>query len=407
MTATTDSPRAWLVAVAAALASGLSFGTAYTFGAFFEAMADEFGTGRGPTALVFGVTLLLFFGLGVVSGPLADRTGPRPLVVAGALLMAAGLAATSVVDHVALGYLTYGVGVGAGGGLIVTPMFSTVGGWFTTRRAVALGVTAAGNGLGTLVLVPAAERLIGDHGWREAYRTLAAVDLVLLLVAAAALAPPPVRAAVRARSHMAAVWATAAFRRIFVTGVLFSVALFVAFAFTVSFATDAGVSSSRAALLVGLIGASSIIGRIGLTALSGRVGSVRMYQGCLAAQPLAFAVWLVADDSYPLLVAFALLLGVAYGGFVAIGPEVAAHLFGVTGLGSVMGLMFLGAGLGGLVGPPAAGWLADATDDRALPIALGIVVTAVGAALALAIPTEPVGAERAGQGDGTGTPVTP
>ena len=51
----------------------------------------------------------------------------------------------------------------------------------------------------------------------------------------------------------------------------------------------------------------------------------------------------------------ALLLGVGYGGFVALGPEVALGYFGVTGLGGVMGLMFLAFGLGGLIGPPFAG----------------------------------------------------
>ena len=36
-----DSPRAWGVAVGAALASGTGFGTAYTFGAFFDAMFED------------------------------------------------------------------------------------------------------------------------------------------------------------------------------------------------------------------------------------------------------------------------------------------------------------------------------------------------------------------------------
>jgi predicted MFS family arabinose efflux permease len=167
---------------------------------------------------------------------------------------------------------------------------------------------------------------------------------------------------------------------------LFSISLFIAFGFVVDFATAEGVSSSRAALLVGIIGAASVVGRLGLTALSGRVPAVRLLQGCLAAQPLAFAVWLVAGGTYPLLVCFALLLGVAYGGFVALGPETAAVLFGVVGLGGVMGLMFLGAGLGGLVGPPLAGWLADASAGSTVPIALALGVAVVAFVLSLGIP---------------------
>jgi MFS family permease len=396
-----DSARGWSVAVAGGLASGVSFGTVYTFGAFFDAMADDLGSGRGATALVFGVTLLLFFGTGVVSGPLSDRFGPRPLVFSGAALLAAGLALTSEVDGVLGGYLTYGVGVGVGGGLIITPMYVAAGGWFVRRRALAMGVVATGNGLGTLLLVPFAERLIADHGWRTAYLVLAVLDLVLLCAAGLVVARAPIPTAPPALAHMRAVAVLPAFRRLFLTGLLFSVSLFIAFGFVVDFATEDGVSSSRAALLVGIIGAASVVGRLGLTALSGRWPAVRLLQGCLAVQPVAFMVWLSAGDSYPLLVAFALLLGTAYGGFVALGPEAVAVLFGVVGLGGAMGLLFLGSGLGGLVGPPLAGWLADSSDGTTLPIALAIGVAAVAFALSLAIPTSgqapPATAAAAGQ----------
>jgi MFS family permease len=382
-----DSPTGWRVALAAAVACGTAFGTVYTFGAFFDAMADDLDAGRGSTALVFGVTLFLFFGFGVVSGPVADRFGPRRLVLGGAVLLSAGLALTSQVDDVALGYLTYGIGVGLGGGLIVTPMYAVAGGWFVRRRAVAMGVVATGNGLGTLLLVPLAERLIDDHGWRSAYRSLAVLDLVVLVAAGLLVLRPPVPPAPPALERMRVVAATARFRRLFVVGLLFSVSLFIAFGFVVDFATDDGVSKSRAALLVGIIGASSVVGRLGLTSVSGRVASVRILQGCLAAQPVAFLLWLRAEGSYPMLVAFAVVLGVAYGGFVALGPEVTALLFGVVGLGGVLGLLFLSSGIGGLIGPPLAGWLADTYDGRAVPITLALVVSVVAFALSLGIPT--------------------
>ncbi len=386
-----DTKLAWRVAVGAAIASGTGFGTAYTFGAFFDAMSDDFGSGRGATALVFGITLLLFFGLGVISGPLSDRAGPRRLVVTGAILVASGLMLTSRVDNVFVGYLTYGLGVGVGGGLIVTPMYATAGGWFVRHRAVAMGLVASGNGLGTLLLVPFAESLIDAHGWRTAYLLLGLVDLCLFSVAALALAKPPIHAAPPpALAHMRAILRIPAFRLMFATGLLFSVSLFIAFAFIVDFATDEGISSSRAALLVGIIGATSIVGRLGITALSSRVKAVRLLQGCLAAQPVAFVLWYLSDGSYPVLVAFALTMGIAYGGFVALGPEVAAVLFGVVGLGGIIGLQFLGAGLGGLLGPTTAGFLADASDGQTVPILFALGASVVTVLLSLGLPTEQV-----------------
>lgn len=381
-----DSLRGWTVAIAGAVASGVAFGTVYTFGAFFDAMVTEFDSGKGATALVFGLTLLMFFGFGAISGPLSDRYGPRPLALAGSVLLASGLWMTSQVSSVTLGYLTYGLGVGIGGGLIITPMFVSAGGWFVKRRAIALGVVAAGNGVGTLVLVPLAERLIADDGWRSAYQTLALIDLVALGAAALVVAKPPIPAAPPAIAAMLRVSKNPVFQRFVVTGLLFSVALFIAFGFVVDFATGAGVSSPRAALLVGIIGASSVVGRLGLTAFASRVPAVRILQWCLAAQPLAFGLWLIAGGNYPLLIVFAVLLGISYGGFVALGPVVAALLFGVVGLGGIMGLQFLGVGIGGLIGPPLAGFLADYSSGSTVPILLALSVAAVAFVIALKLP---------------------
>ena len=379
------------MALAGAVASGTAFGTVYTFGAFFDAMADDLDAGRGSIALVFGITLFLFFGFGIVSGPLADRFGPRRPALVGAVLIAAGLAATSRVDDVALGYLTYGLGVGLGGGLVVTPLYSTAGGWFVRRRAMAMAVVATGNGLGTLVLVPLAERLVDGQGWRDAYVTLAVLDLVVLVAAALVLAPPPVPAPPPVLARMKEVMGLPGFWPMVVTGMLFSVALFTAFGFIVDFATDEGVSARGAALLVGIVGAASVVGRLGLAAFTGRVHVVRLVQACLAAQPVAFGLWFLAGGRYAPLVVFAVLLGVSYGGYVSLGPETAAVLFGVAGLGGVMGLLFLSSGVGGLIGPPVAGALADSSDGTGVPIGFAFVVSVVALGVSFLIPARRYG----------------
>ncbi|MEM8903919.1 MAG: MFS transporter, partial [Actinomycetota bacterium] len=351
--------------------------------------------GRGSTALVFAITLLLFFGTGVVSGPLSDRVGPRRLVAVGGVLLVVGLLATSRVEQLWLGYFTYGIGVGLGCGLFVTPLYATAGRWFVHRRALALGIVSAGNGIGTLTLVPLAERVISDDGWRTAYVTLAVIDAVLLLFVLAVVRLPraPTVAAAGPEPGFAERFAELrpdpAFRTMFVVTLLASISLFTAFAFVVPFAEDEGVSSSRAALLVGVIGASSVLGRIAIGGLAGRFGSVRLLQGALAVQPVAYLVWLVAGGRYPLLVLFAVLLGVSYGGFVSLGPEVTAHLLGVVGLGTTFGLVFLATGLGGLVGPPLVGVLSDLSDGRGVPIAAVIVVTIAALATSLRLRRDP------------------
>jgi MFS family permease len=123
-----------------------------------------------------------------------------------------------------------------------------------------------------------------------------------------------------------------------------------------------------------------------LSVLTKRVGPLRLYKGCLVVQPIAYVVWLGAGGRYGMLVVFAVILGASYGGYVALGPTVAAALFGVVGLGGLLGLLYLGAGIGGLVGPPLAGGLADATSGQLLPIAVALLFTIAGAVVTLAIP---------------------
>jgi MFS family permease len=385
-----DGRHAWAVCIAVSVSVGLGFGIAYSFGTFFKEMADEFDASRGTTALAFGFTILLFFGLGIVTGPLSDRYGIHRLLLAAAVVMSLGLFLTSRVDQLWLGFLTYGIGVGVGAGLYVTPGFAVVAGWFEQSRAVALGVASAGSGLGTLVIVPLANRLIEAYGWRTAYLVLAVAALVVLLLASTIIDSPPVPPAPPARDRMGAVARTPSFKLLFASGLLTTLALFVAFAFVVPFAEDEGISSTAAAVLVGIIGASSVAGRLVLSGLTHRLGPLRLYQLCLGVQPFAYILWLVSDGRYAVLVVFAVLLGVSYGGYVALAPTVTAELFGLVGLGSVLGLLFLAGGIGGFLGPPLAGYLADATDGQIVPIAVSLVVTVVAALITAVIPDRPI-----------------
>src|SRR3954464_16106331 len=83
----------WWVVAAAFAVTFLGFGSAYTFSAFLESLQRDFGASRGSVSLVFSLAGFLYFGLGVVSGPLADRFGSRSLAGLGVILGRAGRAA--------------------------------------------------------------------------------------------------------------------------------------------------------------------------------------------------------------------------------------------------------------------------------------------------------------------------
>jgi MFS family permease len=379
--ATTDSTRGWVAAVGATLSLFTVFGVAYSFGAFFTAMSEEFDASKGSTAVLFGIANFVYFTGGVLTGRLADRIGPRPLALGAAALLAGGLLLTSMVDSLWLGYLTYGLGVGGAVACGYVPMVAMVGGWFTRSRTAALGIAVAGIGLGNLVATYVSAELIDAHGWRTTYRAYAVLGAALLAVAALCCERPPTGPGA-VQGAMAAAVRLPAFRYLYVSMLVLSQALFVPFVFLPSYARDHGIDSGPAAFLVGLIGGSSIVGRLALGTLGGRLGVTRLYQVCFAAMTATLFLWLVAGGSYAVLVLFALAFGVSYGGFIALAPAVAAEYFGTQGLGGVLGALYTAAGLGG-IGLFIAGELIDSTGSYTGAIVGCIVLSTVSVVLLL------------------------
>ena len=355
-------------------------------------MADEFGSARSATALFFSITTFLYFGLGVVSGRICDRVGPRPVLAFGTVCMVAGLLLTSQVQSLWLGYLTYGIGVGIGVACAYVPMVATVGLWFERRRSAAMGVAVAGIGVGTLVVAPLAEILIDRRGWRDAYVVLAAGTAVLMLVAMAGARRPSVIGGQPVAAPLKEVIrGSRAFALMYLSTMLLVLALFIPFVFLGDYIDEKNIDGS-AGLLVGLIGLSSVVGRLGLGALAGSFPSIRLYQGSFLGIALSLLIWLAAGQSYAVLVIFSIALGIAYGGFIALSPAVAADIFGPVGLGGVLGAIYTAAGVGGFIGPPVAGELVDRFGYPPTLIS-AVAVALVGFAILLPLKTD--AAERA------------
>jgi MFS family permease len=298
----------------------------------------------------------------------------------GAAVLGAGLLATAHAASLTVALVTYGIGVGIGVACAYVPMVALVGAWFERRRTFALGIAVAGIGMGTLIVPPAAAALVEAIGWRDAYTALAVAGTGVLVACAGVVRAAP-RSLHPQGTRVGQALRTADYRRLYLAGLLMGVALFVPFVHLPAYAEERGVDPVPAAALIGAIGAASVAGRLALGGLADRVGLVRTYQGCFAAMAASFALWWVAGASYVAMAAFAIVLGVGYGGFVALTPAVVAVRFGVERLGSLLGVLYTGAGLGSAVGPPLAGAAIDAAGHGTAILGAFAVASASGAAL--------------------------
>lgn len=120
--------------------------------------------------------------LGPLSGPLSDRFGCRVMSISGALICSLALGLSSLVNHVELLYLTYGVLFGTGSNFVYTPGILVISEYFTKWRSLALSLVMAGLFVGVLICGPCLQLLLTAFGWRGTFRIMAGVVCVAVLL---------------------------------------------------------------------------------------------------------------------------------------------------------------------------------------------------------------------------------
>jgi MFS family permease len=176
--------RGGVVVLSAFLCLFLGSGFMLAMGVIFKALLLDASLGgdRTSTSWVLSIAFAMLTGSGLFAGKLIALLGPRLTVVLGACIASAGFFSSSFVTRVEVLYVTYGVAIGTGIGLSNQGTIFAVICHFVQRRAMAVGLSVAGGGVGTLVLGPVLQLIIDAQGWRGALRILAAVMIAALPV---------------------------------------------------------------------------------------------------------------------------------------------------------------------------------------------------------------------------------
>lgn len=297
----------WLVVAAAFAVTLFGFGDAYTFSAFIGPLQREFVASRGSVSFIFALAGFLYFALGALSGPLAERWGPRPMAVAGMMLTGLGLAAAASARSLTGVYVAYGLGLGLGIGCSYVPAIGTVQRWFARRRAFASGLAVSGIGVGTLVMPPLASHLIGALGWRGAYIALGATTALLGGAAALLLKDDPRKLGIgpdgdpltsrQARTPevtgipLREAVRSPQFLGLYASCLIGSLGAFVPFVHLVPDAQGHGIRPAAAVLLISEIGIGSTAGRFVLGNLADRMGRHQTLVAMYLGMGLASCIW--------------------------------------------------------------------------------------------------------------------
>src|SRR5712671_2908616 len=176
--ATPGNRRAMLLLIfLSGLIISLCMGLRQSLGLFMRPMTLDLGI----SAATFGFSIALQNIVWGVSQPfvgaLADRYGPRPVLVVTALLYAAGLllmvVSKSVPGGLQVAGFLIGIGTaGAGFGVLIGTISRATP---PEKRSQTVGLVAAAGSLGTMVIAPLGGWLIDAFGWQAAMVAFAAI----------------------------------------------------------------------------------------------------------------------------------------------------------------------------------------------------------------------------------------
>jgi MFS family permease len=336
---------------------------------------------------------LNFLALGVAGfgwGALSDRYGPRPVVLAGAVLLGLGLALASQATSQAGFVLTYGILVGVAVGSFFAPMIAAVMSWFDRRQALAVSLVSVGVGVAPMTLSPFAAWLVTQTDWRSAQLVIALLAWALLLPAALLVRPAPRAPAGAAAEATPAGGVGEALRSPqFIVLALTFFACCAAHSgpifHTISYAIVCGVPPMAAVTVYSVEGLAGLAGRLALGVAADRYGVKRILIAGLLIQALA-AGGFVFTRELGEFYAVAAVFGFAYGGVMPLYAVLARGYFGQRILGTVLGAATMVSTLGMALGPLGGGWIFDRFGSYA-GLYIGSAALGIGAvAIALAFP---------------------
>jgi MFS family permease len=370
--------RRWLI-VAALFTVTYGISTPFAaYGVFLPVLAETFAWTRGAISIAVSINLLVGGVAGFVVGTLADRHGPRLLLVVTVALAGTGFALVSTVSALWQLYLYVGVLSGIGMSSFYLLSTATVTHWFHERRGLGIALVLVGFNLGYISGGPLAAWLITHVGWRTAYAVIGGgcglmtflAALTVRLPEAAELhvlrhgAPPPAATAVPlVRAHAGSTLREALsdprhwylnVAWLLLGGIATMVSVHI-----VPFARDHGVSLGDASLTLTAYGLGAVSGRLAAGAVSDRVGTGMTIGVAYAIQSVALTA-LLWTSSREALLATLVLFGAGFAAADNMITKAIPDVFGVRALGAIMGVLTAGWRFGAAVGPAAAGFLYDA-----------------------------------------------
>jgi MFS family permease len=366
-----------------------------TFGTFLLPLTQAFGWSRASISGVLGLLSVITAVLTPLVGHIIDRYGTRRLVLAGNLLLAAGMALLAFSNGSLLRfYLNFALIAGAAALASTSVVSKTVSDWFTDNRGAMLGVSAGlGNGVGATVMPIFVALLLQAFGWREAYLGL---GLLVAMLGFPILylylhdrtdhkgAPGQPFVAQNGATLVEAM-RTRQFWLIFVAIASGAGCMTAVFGHVIPILAERKIDLGSATAVLSVFAAICALWQISIGFVLDRVSTPRIVAPLYIA-PIAGLFLLESAETLPILLLAGALLGIGLGTQFGALPYFLGRYFGMRRFGVILGMMYSGVVImQGLV-PILLDHAYDIQGTYAHALSAGLALLALDAALVLLLP---------------------
>lgn len=359
----------WVIVAAGGLLGCVAFGAMFSLPVFLRPIAQD--TGWSITGVSAAMTLaFVTMAVGSIGwGSLSDRLGPRAVVLAGSVILAASLALASVARSLLAFQLLFGVLVGGATAAIFAPMMACVTGWFETRRSLAVSLVSAGMGMAPMTMSPFAAWLVTHQDWRASMLIISALVAVIMIPAAFLVRRPPALAgagdsAVAATDSGPEMTRAQALRSpqfiiLLLTNFFCCAAHSGPIVHTVSYAVTCGIPLILAVSIYSVEGLAGLGGRVAFGLLGDRFGAKHILVIGLLVQAFGTLGYIAARE-LATFYTVAAIFGFIYAGVMPLYSVIARENFPLRMMGTVIGGLAMAGGFGMATGPLLGGLIYDA-----------------------------------------------
>lgn len=321
MTGTIETRSSWVAAGLTLAILSISYGSPLLIVVGLKPMTEAMATERSVLALAGSLVWVgTGFG-GIPMGWLADRIGIRAIVALGTVMMACGLALSTLGSLWAL-YVGHGLLIGViGNGAIYAPLLIYVSRWFDRRRGAAIALISSGQYIAGVVWPAVFEQGIARFGWQNTMLAYAAVVLAVIPPFLFLLKQPPAPLAAggpaqhaRTRSVLG-MRPNAAQAAICLAAFCCCIPMSIPNSHLVAYCSDIGVSPSHGAAMLSVLLGCAFVSRQFWGALADRIGGLRTVSIGSLCQAIAIGAFLLTENEAGLF-AISAAFGLGFSGII-------------------------------------------------------------------------------------------